>query len=471
MKPFHLLLALSVLCTVATAHAEKERESEASNQTLITNVQVWDGSSNELVGPAAVLIEGNTIAAIGKGDIGRVAPEATIVDGGGRTLMPGLISSHVHLTHAVVDGGVQGLEGMTWEEIGARAVAVAQEYLMMGFTTVRDMGGMADGFKKAFDAGLLPGPRVYPAGAYITQTGGHGDLRLRSQPNPQIAGGVYSNLERLNMIRLADGVPAMLTAVRDNFANGAVYIKIHASGGVASERDPLHTLQYTPAELEAANQAVDNWGSYWTVHAYTSDSVNQALDAGAKCIDHAQLIDEKTMKRIVREGVFLSSNLAALSDGLLAHPYFGNPANPSYHKFKAFLEGSSQFVELVNKHKPKWVFGEDFAISSKAFMRQHIDFEKWYAGELFGNHFALTGMTSRAGELAALTGKLNPYAGKLGVIEEGAYADLLIVDGNPLEDLTAIGARSGWFQAPPRSQDIKTIRLIMKDGVVFKNTL
>ena len=443
---------------------------QASADVLISNVRIWDGSSEQLSEITSVRVKGNQIANIG-GGTGQDGEEIAVIDGGGRTLMPGLISSHVHLTHAIVDGGVQGLEAMTWEEIAARAVSVAREYLMMGFTTVRDMGGMANGFKKAFDSGLLPGPRVYPAGAYISQSGGHGDMRLRSQPNSQITGVAYSNLERLNMIRLADGVPAMLTAVRDNFANGAVYIKIHASGGVASERDPLHTLQYTSAELEAANQAVENWGSYWTVHAYTTDSVNQALDAGAKCIDHAQLIDEKTMKRIVREGVFLSSNLAALSDGLMAHPYFGNPANPSYEKFKAFLEGSSGFVDLVKKHKPKWVFGEDFALSGKPFMRQHIDFEKWYAGELFGNHFALTGMTSRAGELAALTGKLNPYPGKLGVIEVGAYADLLIVDGNPLEDLAAIGARRGWFQAAPRSEDVKSIRLIMKNGEVFKNTL
>lgn len=442
----------------------------SESPVLISNVRVWDGVAEQLTAPTNVLVAGDRIAAIGVAEE-KVSADASHIDGGGRTLMPGLISSHVHLTHAIVEGGAQGLEAMTWEEIAARAVAVAREYLMMGFTTVRDMGGMADGFKKAIDAGLIVGPRIYPAGAYISQSGGHGDFRLRSQPNSQITGTLYSNLERLNIMRLADGVPAMLAAVRDNFANGAVYIKIHASGGVSSERDPLHTLQYTPAELEAANQAVRNWDTYWTVHAYSTDSVNQALDAGAQCIDHAHLIDEQTMRRIVEGDIFLSSNLAALSDGLLQHPYFGNPKNPAYHKFKEFLDGSKNFAELVRKHQPKWVFGEDFALSSKPFMRQHIDFEKWYAGELFGNHFALKGMTSTAGELAALTGRLNPYPGKLGVIEAGAYADLLIVDGNPLENLAAIGARPGWFEAPPRTEDIGSIRLIMKNGEIFKNAL
>ena len=439
-----------------------------ASSIVIRDVRVWDGRADHLSEPTSVVINDNVISAIGEPNY---PADAQIISGDGRTLMPGLISSHVHLTHALVDGGVAGLESMTWEDIGARAAAVAREYLMMGFTTVRDMGGMADGFKKAVDEGLLDGPRIYPAGAYISQSGGHGDLRLRSQSNSLLPRASESNLERLNMTRIADGRAEMLSAVRDNFANGAVYIKIHAGGGVASEKDPLHTIQYTPEELKAANQAVGNWGTYWTVHAYTTETVNQALDAGARCIDHAQLIDEETMKRIVREEVFLSTNLAALSDGLMAHPYFGNPKNPSHHKFKLFLEGSRKFVGLVNEYQPKWVFGDDFALSSRPFMRQHIDFEKWYAGHLFGNLFALRGMTSTAGELAALTGPLNPYPKKLGVIEVGAYADLLIVDGNPLRDLGAIGARQGWFDAPHRDQNIESIRLIMKDGSIFKNTL
>jgi imidazolonepropionase-like amidohydrolase len=360
---------------------------------------------------------------------------------------------------------------MTWEEIGAGAVSAAQEYLWMGFTTVRDMGGMADGIKRAIDKGLIDGPRIYPAGAYITQTSGHGDLRLRSQPNAQTTGIQFSNLERLNITRVADGIPNVLIAVRDNLANGAAYIKIHAGGGISSERDPLHTMQYTKAELEAANEAVNHWDTYWTVHAYDSASVNHALDAGARCIDHGQLINAKTMRRIVKDDIFLTSNLAGMSEDLFKHPYYGNPKNPAHLKARFFVDNSKGFPALVNQYKPKWVFGDDLVLSTQTFFRQHLDYEKWYAGHLFGNHFALRGMTSTAGELAMLTGKNNPYPGRLGVIEEGAYADLLIVDGNPLEDLSAIGADEGWFNAQPRSKHIAAIRFIMKDGKVFKNTL
>lgn len=439
-----------------------------ASQTLFTNVRVWDGTSDGLTDATNVLIADNLIHSIGP-DVR--SDDATVIDGGGRTLMPGLISSHVHLTHTLAQGGIQGFEAMTWEEIGAGAASSAKEYLMMGFTTVRDMGGMADGFKRAIDKGLIEGPRIYPAGAYIAQTSGHADLRLRSQPNAQVTGIQYSNLERLNIFRLADGVPNILTAVRDNFANGAVYIKIHAGGGIASERDPLHTVQYTPQELEAANQAVRNWDTYWTVHAYSTETVNQALDAGAECIDHGQMMDENTMRRIVKDDIFLVSNLIALSDQIMQHPYFGNPENPSYWKTKQFMESSENFVTYVNNHKPKWVFGDDTVLSTQSVFRRAVDYEKWYAGKLFGNLYALKGMTSVAGDLAQLTGKNNPYPGRLGVIEAGAYADILLVDGNPLEDLAAIGANDSLFDAQPRSQNVDSIRLIMKDGNMYKNTL
>lgn len=445
-------------------------QDDLPQQTLFTNVHVWDGTSDGVTRRINVLVEDNLIKKM-RADISDAHAEAVVIDAPGKTLMPGLISSHVHLTHSLAQGGVQGFEAMTWEEIGAAAAASSREYLMMGFTTVRDMGGMADGFKRAIDNGLIVGPRIYPAGAYIAQTAGHADLRLRSQPNAQVTGIQYSNLERLNIIRLADGVPNMLTAVRDNFANGAVYIKIHAGGGISSERDPLHTVQYTPQELEAANQAVRNWDTYWTVHAYTTETVNQALDAGAECIDHGQMMDENTMRRIVKDGVFLVSNVTGMSDEVMRHPYYGNPDNPSYWKTKQFLEDSASFADYVNEHQPKWVFGDDIVLSEQSVFRRAVDYEKWFAGNLFGNHYALKGMTSVAGELAQLTGKNNPYPGRLGVIEAGAYADILLVDGNPLEDLAAIGANDSLFDAEPRSQDIESIRLIMKDGKIFKNSL
>jgi len=453
MKLVHAitLVALTLLATTATAQVTPQQS------VLFTNVMVFDGTS-EALRDVDVLVTGNTISQISEEPLAVIAStNMTVIDGAGRTLMPGLISSHVHLTHTLVDGGIPGWNAMTWEDLGAVATASAKEYLMMGFTTVRDMGGMADGFKRAIDKGLIEGPRIYPAGAYIAQTSGHGDLRMRGQPNAQLTGIQYSNLERLGIIRIADGVPNVLTAVRENFANGAVYIKLHAGGGISSEKDPLHTIQYTMEELKAADVATRNWDTYFTVHAYTTPTVNLALDAG--------------IRRMARQGTFLTSNLSGMSEGLLAHPLYGNPANPQYVKTKAFMDASKNFAEWVKEHDVKWSFGDDMVLSTQVQFRQLVDHEKWYAGELFGNYFALKGMTSTPGQLAQLTGQTNPYPGTLGVIEEGAYADILLVDGNPLEDLAAIGADSGWFDAEPRTQNVESIRIIMKDGKIYKNTL
>ena len=475
MKRNATALAVAAMLVTAT-YAGWAQDAAPAPKVLFTNVNVFDGTSDTLHENMNVLVVGNLIDTISsEGIVVDASTNTTMIDGGGRTLMPGLIDSHVHLTHTFAPGGVKGWEAMTWEEIGVYAVASAREHLMSGFTTVRDMGGMGTGFKRGIDAGYVEGPRIYAAGAYIAQTAGHGDLRLRSQPNSQLAGIQYSNLERLNLMRVADGVPAMLTAVRENFAEGAAYIKIHAGGGVSSEKDPLHTVQYTPEELKAAGQACANWDTYFTVHAYNTASVNQALDAGAGCIDHAQLIDDATMKRIAKSGVFLPPNLAAISPDipkyLAMNPVYSDPTSPVSAKMQQFIEGSANFVDLVKKHKPKRVFNSDIVFATKTSFRQHIDYEKYVSGLFFGNFETLKSLTSIPGDLAQLTGKNNPYPGKLGVIESGAYADILIVDGNPLEDLAAIGANPKWYDAPPRTDDIQTIRVIMKDGKIYKNTL
>jgi imidazolonepropionase-like amidohydrolase len=468
-KLIKLVLVASLILTSTLSFGAAK---DLPKQVLFSNVNIFDGRSDKLQQNMHVLVSGNKISEISAEPLAVIqSTNMTVIDGKGKTLMPGLISSHVHLTHTLVDGGIPGWNAMTWEDIGAVATSSAKEYLMMGFTTVRDMGGMADGFKRAIDKGLIEGPRIYAAGAYIAQTSGHADLRPRGTPHTAYAGRDMSSLERLGIIRLADGEAEMLRAVRENFSNGAAYIKIHAGGGISSEKDPLHTIQYTPKELEAANAAVQNWDTYWTVHAYTTATVNQALDAGAKAIDHAQMADEKTIKRIAKEGIFLTSNMAAVSEDSFKHPLYGNPKNPQYIKLKQFMEKSKNFAKWVKKHNVKWSFGDDLVLSTQTFFRQHLDYEKWFVGELFGNYFALKGMTSTPGQLAQLTGKNNPYPGKLGVIEKGAYADILIVDGNPLEDLAAIGADKGWFDAKPRSQDVPSIKVIMKDGKIYKNTL
>ena len=207
-----ITLIFNAIILLVTTQFSFAQETEEPTKVLFKNVNIFDGTTDKLISGQDVLVEKNLISKIGSNIT--VPADATVIDGGGKTLMPVLIDSHVHLTHTLVDGGVPGWNAMTWEDIGAVATSSAKEYLMMGFTTVRDMGGMADGFKRAIDKGLLEGPRIYPAGAYIAQTSGHGDLRMRGQPNSQETGIQYSNLERLGIIKIADGVPNVLTAAR-----------------------------------------------------------------------------------------------------------------------------------------------------------------------------------------------------------------------------------------------------------------
>jgi imidazolonepropionase-like amidohydrolase len=460
--------ALGIACTVLVWGAALAAD-EVKPQTLITNVNVFDGRSEKLAEGMSVLIEGNLIKRIAQGEIEAVG--AAVIDGGGRTLMPGLIDSHVHLTHMILTSGLSGFEGATWEELGGIAAASAREFIMSGFTTVRDMGGMGTGLKRVIDRGDLAGPRIYAAGSYISQTAGHGDLRLRSTPNASRFGMQMSSLERLRIIRLADGVPEVLNATRENFADGAAYIKIMAGGGVTSEKDPLHTLQYTPPEILAAVESAANWDTYVAVHIYQANGIKRALKLGVKCIDHGHFIDEEAMAMIKEKGAFLSTNFAAFSDEALRHPVYGDPTGPQYPKMLQFDKARDTFLALARKHKPKMVFNSDVVLSDRFVGRANRDFQMYLHAEWFGNFEALKSLTSVPGQLAQLTGKNNPYPGKLGVIEEGAYADIILVDGNPLTDMSVLGANPELFDAKPRGETIESIRVIMKDGKIYKNTL
>ena len=233
--------------------------------------------------------------------------------------------------------------------------------------------------------------------------------------------------------------------------------------------DLLWSVAYTAEELEAAVEAAEFFDTYVMVHAYTDRTVNMAIDAGVKVVDHGQMATEATVQKMVDNGVFWVTNLSALDDSLLIHPNFG--VEPAKSKLEEFISESDNLVSLIKKHKPKHVFGVDVVLSPTMLARNTRDFEKYKFANLFGNHAMLVAATSTAGELAQLTGRRNPYPGKLGVIEEGAYADILIVDGNPLQDISAIGANSKWFDANPRGEGIDTLRIIMKDGKIYKNTL
>ena len=388
-----------------------------------------------------------------------------VINGGGRTLMPGLIDSHTHL-NGYKDGNITTLESTTWEEIAARSAAFAQEMLANGFTTIRDMGGAHVGLKKVIDEGLLPGPRIYTAGAWIGQTAGHGDFSLPAMRKGE------SNTERLEITRMVDGRDEMFAAARRNFGLGAHFLKIFVSGGVTSIKDPIYASQFSDDEVLAAVETAQDLGTYVAMHVHQDADIGRGLDLGVMSVEHGLTISKKNMKKLVKKGAYYSPNLASVSPEAKAHPMHQDPEFPPTRKFMWLVDNSDKCTDLIREYKPKLVFNTDYVLLTGEPYRAALDFTKFIFAREFGNFWALKSLTSTPGELAKLTGLHNPYAdGKLGVIEVGAYADILIVDGNPLEDIKAIGGNQKWFDAEPREQEVQSIKLIMKDGKIYKNSL
>lgn len=421
-------------------------EPAASAGVLFRGVRVFDGKADALTDAVDVLVEGNRIAKISKEPL--PAGGATVIDGKGRTLMPGLIDAHTHLMFATLSQIVVLTSDIGFVHVAATKAAA--DTLMRGFTTVRDLGGPVLGLKRGIDTGLVPGPRIFPSGAFISQTGGHGDFRL---PNElPAAPGSFSHSERSSAAAIADSPDAVRLRAREQLALGASQIKVMAGGGVASSYDPLDVTQYTVAELRAAVEAAENWGTYVTVHAYTPRAVRQAIEAGVRCIDHGQLLDEPTVALMAEKGVWWSLQ-PFLDDGKSAYP----EGSPNRKKQLEMFAGTDAAYALAKKHKVKTAWGTDILFSAASAAKQGAELAKmtrWYTPVE-----ALRMATSGNAQLLALSGSRNPYPGTLGVVEEGALADLLLVDGDPLKDLSLV--------AKPDTSFL----VIMKDGRIYKNGL
>jgi imidazolonepropionase-like amidohydrolase len=456
MKYTITLFFTTLLCLFSVSAA-----AEKSSGVLFEDVNVFDGKNDRLHPRMNVLVEGNRIKAITQAKI--PAANTIVINGGGRTLMPGLIDNHVHLM-LNGDNLLEMEANQNWEDIAIGGVAMAKLYLEEGFTTVRDMGGANAGLNRGITAGLIVGPRIYPSGAFIGGRGGHSDFALySSQP------GGETQMAMLNISREANGADAVLAVARNNFRQGASQIKIMQTGGVASLFDPWQLNGMTPDEIKAAVQIANDYQSYVGAHSYSKGAMMLALELGVKTIEHGFMFDADVSKKMKEKGAYIATNLTAFSP-LLANVSALQDARNQY-KLKTAQAAFGDYIENVKKYKPKRGYQTD-CVGDAVKCQKQIAYEKYLNGDFFGNHRALVSMTSVGGEIAALSGPLvNPFPEtRLGVIEEGATADILLVDGNPLEDLGVIGANEKWFDAPARD-GVKTIRIIMKDGVIYKNTL
>ena len=446
----HPSAVVSLVCIFHAAAAAEQPAPAPPAVTLFENVRVFDGRSDTLSAALNVLVRGSTIEKIAADPI-PVDRRATtrIIDGGGRTLMPGLIDAHWHAMLIRPDPA-QAITG----DVGYNNLAAgdeARDTLLRGFTSVRDVGGPAFGLKQAIDEGIVEGPRIFPSGAMITITSGHGDFRQRSDL-PRQVGGPLARMEQVGGAMLADSPDEVRLRVREQLMQGASQIKLTAGGGVSSPFSPVDVSTFTEAELRAAVEAAENWGTYVAAHAFTPAAIRRSISAGVKCIEHGFLMDEDTAKLIAEKDLWLS--LQPLPDEMR----LGFPEG-SIQRIKAdqVWDGIAKTYELAKKHRIKTAWGTDVLFSRALARRQGAilaSLTRWLTPAE-----ALATATGTNGQLLAMSGERNPYPGKLGIIEEGALADILLVDGNPLETIDLI--------ADPD----KNFVVIMKDGRIYKNTL
>ena len=414
---------------------------------MFTNCRVFDGRSSSLRCGVTILVNGNKIEAIESGQ-SILAVGAQRIDCGDRVLMPGLIDAHWHTMFAALS--MVTLQTADIGYIHHAAGAEAERTLMRGFTTVRDAGGPCFALKKAIDDCLVAGPRIFPSGTFISQTAGHGDFRMTHEiPRTREGPGRF---EKMGAFAIADSPDEVRLRTREQLMLGASQIKLMAGGGVASLYDPLDATQFRPEEIRAAVEAAQDWGTYVMAHVYMPVGIKRCIDAGVRCIEHGQLADEETVRMMVDKDIWWSlqpfiedANANVFSDA------------KQQQKANMVNEGTDIAYGLAIKHEAKVGWGSDVLFEPKETARQVrrvAAMRRWYAPP-----HILKMVTSENAELLALCGARNPYDGDLGVIEPGAFADILVVDGDPTTDIGII--------ADPE----KNLRIIMKDGTIFKNTL
>jgi len=466
-------------------------KSIPSEVTLFRNVNIFDGKNEKLLAGHDVLVVENKIKKIAKNikvagtyeidvktgglkDVGGGSahdrqPQGTkvvvvyepekmvkkevkvnVIDGKGRTLMPGLIDAHWHTIYNALT--LSTVLGSDVPSLNFAAAKAHKETLFRGFTTVRDAGGPTFAIKKATDAGLIDGPRIYPAGAVISQTSGHGDFRSPTNI-PEDSNASLDYLQKTGHTLIADGVPEAIKRTRETLRMGASQVKAMAGGGVASFYDPLDVTEYTFEEAKAICDVAKTWNTYVMIHANTDAAIRQWVEAGAKSVEHGFFIQDETAKLMAKKDVWWSMQpMEATGEDAFK---FESPISTA--KYGNCVEGLGKVIALAKKYKVKIAFGTDFQWDAALGPKQGkflAKLSKW-----FTPYEALKMATHDNAQLLKLCGPRDPYPGELGVVKEGALADLILVNGNPLKDLDLV------------VDPDKNFAVIMKDGKIYKKTI
>lgn len=403
------------------------------------NFEMLDPDAGEVRGGHELVVEGDTIREVSDKPI-RLA-NAGMIDCGGRTLMPGLIDSHVHVVLSEVV--IRNMESVPLTLMTARAADLMRRMLDRGFTSVRDTGGADWGLKEATEKWLLPGPRLFIAGRAIGPTGGHSDGRRRTDFGVRCQ---CCNALSFSM-GVADGTSEVRRAVREEMRQGCDQVKIMMSGGVASPYDPLDSQQFSDGEVSAAVEEATAFGRYVCAHAYSAESITRAARLGVRTIEHGNLIDDASARLMAEKGMFLVANLVTYYAMKERAAQFGMTGE-SLAKNDIVLQGGLKSLEICKRHGIPVAYGSDLL------GELHWDQSKEFTirQEVVSPIEIIRSATTIGGEILRMPGKV-------GTLQAGAFSDVIVVDGNPLKDLALLGDQG------------KHLALIMKAGILHKNRL
>jgi imidazolonepropionase-like amidohydrolase len=438
---------VAVLTASATAADKKKPKL-----TLITNVNIFDGFSDKLANGMSVLIEDNHIKEVGKSI---KASGATVIDGGGRTMTPGLIDMHTHIVFMTPEGTNSYQD--EWDAAGGGAMAaqaIRDDWLMKGVTTIRDIAGNSRGIARASQRGLLIAPRIYTSGAVLSHLGGHGDWGDRNDLEVSDYG---AQVQHSMIVNNRDDV---IQASRRNYRNGAHFTKLMAGGGVSSRFDPLEIMGATKEEVEAAVEIATDYGTYVAIHAYHDRSYQRALDAGVRSFEHGFLVSENIVKQMAAKGEDIVWSFQCYASVKTFGSYESMPdffTHEQKLKGVAVGKGVRNAAKLMKKHGVFITGGAD--MFGPGLQEIHKEDIPCYVEAGFTPAEALKFRTGNAGKVLKWSGPLDPYPTyALGTIKKDAYADLLLWKGNPLKDIKLV-------------LDESKLHFIMKDGKVYKNTM
>ena len=409
-------------------------------QVLFKNATLLDPHADALEGGVSVLVEGDTIREVAARPI--KAPKADVVDCKGRTLMPGLIDCHVHAMLSEVN--IRNLEAVPLTMMTVRAASLVRAMIDRGFTTVRDTGGADWGLRDGIAQGLLPGPRMFIAGRAIGPTGGHSDARRRTDSR---VGACKCCNAMTFCLEIADGADAVRAAVREQLRQGADQIKIMVSGGVASPYDPLDSRQFSLPEIAAAVEEAAAFGRYTQAHAYTPEAITRAVSQGVRTVEHGNLIDEPAAKLMKEKGAYLVANLVAYYAMRERAREFGMTSE-MLAKNDLVIDGGLKSLEICKRAGVPVGYGSDLLGQLQVDQSREFLLRR----EVLSPIEIIRQATLVGAEIVRMPDKL-------GVVQPGAFADILVVDGDPIKKLELLTGQG------------ENLSVIMKAGRFHKNRL